>query len=118
MIAMGMRDRDEGNVGGLHVELSELCSELLGTARVTGWSIDWSVGNRIGIAGVPEQPLIAVLDQVAGIRKLNGLADIDVGRPARLVLGGVVAAVHDVETVGGLCCGGAGERACNGQPDQ
>src|SRR6185437_6878415 len=36
-------------------------------------------------------------------------ADVDAGRPARLVDGGVVAAVHDVETIDRLRRGGAGD---------
>ena len=42
----------------------------------------------------------SVRDQLAVAGKLDRLADIDAGRPARLVGRGIVAAIHDVEPVG------------------
>ncbi len=124
MVAMGMRDRDEVHVGRRQLQLGELGGKLLGARRVADRSVDRLVGDGVGIAAVPQQPLRTVLDQIAGVREFDRLADIDAGRPACLVLRGVVAAVHDVQPIdylrlrGGLCCGGAGEGDGDGQSDR
>src|SRR5262249_50101842 len=56
-------------------------------------------GDRIGKAGIPEEPALGVMDEIAIVRKLYRHADIDAGRPARLIGCRCLAAIKDVELV-------------------
>ena len=102
MVAMSVRYGDKGDVRGLQVELPELGGQLLCARCMADGCVDRLVGDRVRIAGVPKQPLLAVLDKHAHVGQLDRLADIDSRRPARLIFCRVVAAIHDVEAIGRL----------------
>src|SRR5260370_53879 len=89
MVRMRVRDRHVFDVGGLDAELLELGGERLGPApRRRGAFALLAIrhgGDCIGDAGVPQEPALGVVDQVAIVRDVERLADIDAGRPARLV---------------------------------
>jgi hypothetical protein len=59
--------------------------------------VTWHSGNRVGHAGVPQKPALAVLDQVAIVHELHGLADVDAWRPERNVAGDALATIEDVK---------------------
>src|SRR6516164_10389878 len=54
MVAVGMGDGDKGDVRRLKIELAKLGYQLLRARRMANWRIDRSVGDRIGITGVPQ----------------------------------------------------------------
>jgi hypothetical protein len=99
MVAVMMRDRDVLDVGRLDADLGQLRGQGLGARCRAERTGDRLLGDGVGVARVPQQPVRAVADQVAVVGKLDGFADIDAGRPARLVGRGIVAAIHDVEPV-------------------
>src|SRR5262249_36622668 len=76
MVAMSVRYGDKGDVRGLQVELAELGGQLLCARCMADGCVDRLVGDRVWIAGVPKQPLLAVLDQHAHVGHLDRLADI------------------------------------------
>jgi hypothetical protein len=66
---MGMRDRHRLDVGGLDAELVELAGE-----RFRPFHVERTIGagralrrrgKRVGKAGIPEEPALRVMDQVA-----------------------------------------------------
>jgi hypothetical protein len=57
-------------------------------------------GNRFGDASVPQEPALGgVVNQVAVVGDRERLADIDAGRPARLVGADAFAAIHDIHFI-------------------
>src|SRR5215468_2772920 len=102
MVAMSVRNGDKGDVRGFQVELAELSDQLLRARCMANWCVDRPVGDRVRVAGVPKQPLRAMLDQHAHVGHLDWLANIDSRGPARLIFCRVVAAIHDVEAIGRL----------------
>jgi len=69
MVGMGMRDRHRLDVGGLDAELVELAGE-----RFRPFHVERTIGagralrrrgKRVGKAGIPEEPALRVMDQVA-----------------------------------------------------
>src|SRR6185312_10257740 len=58
--------------------------------------------QTVGDAGVPQQIIAAVANEVAIVRDVPRLADLDAGRPARLVRRMALAAIHDIEAVAAL----------------
>src|SRR5262249_7013548 len=85
MVAMSVRNGDKGDVRGFQFELAELGDQLLRARCMSNRFVDGPVGDRVRVAGVPKQPLLAMLDQHAHIGQLDWLADIDSRRPARLI---------------------------------
>ena len=120
MIAVGLRDRHEGDVGRLQLQLAKLRGQRPCPGRLAHRRGDGPVRDRIGIAGVPQEPLCAVMDEVAAVRELDRLSDIDARRPTRLVRCRIVPAIHHVESVHHLRHGGRGigyhDRASNKHP--
>src|SRR5215472_16502543 len=112
MVAMSVRNGDKGDVRGFQVELAELSGQLLRARCMANGCVDRPVGNRVRVAGVPKQPLLAMLDQHAHIGHLDRLADIDPRGPARLIFCRVVSAIHYIEAIGRL------RRRRYGQPQQ
>src|SRR6516165_5005712 len=76
MVAMSVRNGDKGDVRGFQVEFAELSDQLLRARCMANGCVDRPVGDRIRIAGVPKQPLLAVLDQHAHVGQFDWLADI------------------------------------------
>jgi hypothetical protein len=54
-------------------------------------------GEGIGHTGIPEQPALSMLEQIAIIHEGHGLPDVDAGRPARDIPSDALAAIEDVE---------------------
>src|SRR5690349_13754666 len=76
MVGVRMGNGDKSEVRWLEVELAKLRSQLLRARRMTNGRVDWLVGDRIGIPGVPQQPLLAVLEEDARVGHLDRLADV------------------------------------------
>src|SRR6202040_2772100 len=83
MVAMSVRYGDKGDVRGLQLELPELGGQLLCARCMADGCVDRLVGDRVWIAGVPKQPLLAVLDKHAHVGQLDRLSAIDSPRPTR-----------------------------------
>src|SRR5215469_7339182 len=62
MVTMSVRDGDKGDVRGFQVELAELSDELLRARCMADGCVDWPVGDRVRVAGIPKQPLPVMLD--------------------------------------------------------
>ena len=77
MVAVRMGDGDKSDVRRLKVELAKLGYQLLRARRMANRCVDRSVGDRIGIAGVPQKPLLAVLDEDACVGQLDRFADVN-----------------------------------------
>src|SRR5215211_7850693 len=97
-----MGDGDVFDIGGLDAKLLELARERLrafpmGGARIRRLLAVGHGGNRVGHAGVPQQPALAVLDKVAIVHEVHGLPDVDAGRPAGNVAGNALATIEDVK---------------------
>src|ERR1700730_3392330 len=105
MVAVRMGDGDKSDARRLKVELAKLGYQLLRARRMANWCVDRLVGDRIRIAGVPQYPLIAVLDEDACVGHLDRLADVNTRRPTRLILCRIVTAVHEINSIGRLCRG-------------
>ena len=104
VIGMGMGDGDEFDVGGLHAELIELGRQRLrpppvSHARIGGALTVGHGGDGVRQAGVPQQPALAVLDQVTGIDEIHRLADVHAWRPARNVARDALPAIQDIEAL-------------------
>jgi hypothetical protein len=102
MIGMGVGDGDVFDVGGLHAELIELSGKCLrpppmGHPRIGGALTLGHGGDGVGQAGIPQQPTLAVLDQVAAVDEVHRLADVHPRRPARNVAGDALPAIQDVK---------------------
>src|SRR5215510_5837848 len=102
VIGMRVRHRDVFDVGRLDAELVERRRQRLGAAPVRHARIGGTLpirhgGDRIGKSRIPQEPALRVLDQVAIVHEVHGLADVHPGRPARDVAGDALAAVQDVE---------------------
>ena len=54
MVAVRMGDGDKSDVRRLKIELAKLGYQLLRARRMANRRIDRSVGDRIGITGVPQ----------------------------------------------------------------
>jgi hypothetical protein len=72
-------DRHPLDVGGLDADLGELRGELSGAGSRADRGGHGLVGDGIGVAGVPQQPLLAVADQVAVVGELDRLATLTPG---------------------------------------
>jgi hypothetical protein len=105
VIAVGVREGDVGDVGGLHADLGELRDERLRQLRARAGRRRHDAlgrrGERIGVARVPEHPALRVPDQVAVIAEFPRHSDVDAGRPARDVGHDRLAAVEDVHALHG-----------------
>ena len=89
---------------GLDAELIELAREGLRPTPVRCLRIGRGLpvghrGDGVGNPGVPEQPALRVVDQVAVVDEIHRLADIDARRPAGNVAGDTFAAIENVEFV-------------------
>src|SRR5262245_54950662 len=56
-------------------------------------------GDGVGHSGVPLEPALAVLDQVAVVDEVHRLADVHARRPARDIARDALAAIQDVEAL-------------------
>ena len=54
-------------------------------------------GDTVRDTGVPDEPALAVLDEIAIVDEVHRLAFVDAGRPTRDVAGDPLAAIEDVE---------------------
>ena len=102
VVGMRMRDRHRLDVGGLDAELLELALRASSAAsrrrlRIGRRKPVRHRGDGIGNAGVPQEPALAVLDEIAGVDEIHRLAFVHAGRPARNVAGDALAAIDDVE---------------------
>src|SRR5262249_11553394 len=74
VIRMGVRDGNVFDVGGLHAELIELGGKGLrpppkGPSRIGGALTLGHGGDGVGHTGIPQEPALAVLNQVAASTK-------------------------------------------------
>jgi hypothetical protein len=86
LVGMGVRDRHRLDVRGLNAEFAELAGERFRPFHVeravgAGRTLR-SRGKRVGKAGIPEEPALRVMDQVAIVGQLDRHPDFDAGRPA------------------------------------
>src|ERR1700722_3480754 len=103
MIGMGVRYADAFDVRGFDADLLELADKRLAAlpTRPAVFALK-PVGHcrhRIGDAGIPEEPALRVMDQIAIIGEIDRHADIDARRPARLIGTKPLTAIEHVELV-------------------
>src|SRR5215207_7537141 len=88
MVEMSMRDRDILDIRGRNAELIELARERFGSSkcqpRIRPIPFRYSC-DRVRYPGVPKQPALGMLDEVAIDGELCGLPGVDAGRPERNV---------------------------------
>lgn len=99
---MGVRDGHHLDVTGLEAELFELRGKRLRPAPGHGFGIGGRKairhrGDCVGDAGIPQEPALGVLHEIAAVDEVHRLALIETGRPARDVAGGALAAIEHVE---------------------
>src|SRR3954464_10765055 len=99
---MGVRDGHHLDVTGLEAELFELGGKRLRPAPGYGLGIGGGKavrhrGDWVGDAGVPQEPALGVLDEIAAVDEVHRLALVEAGRPARDVSGGALPAIEHVE---------------------
>src|SRR5436190_12541139 len=104
MVRVRVWDRDECDVSWLDAELIELVRKRFGPTPVCGFRISrcltvWHSGNRVSYTRIPQQPTLCVMDEIAVIDEVHGLADINAGRPKRNVAGNSFAAIENVELI-------------------
>lgn len=115
MVAMGVGDRDEADIGRANADFGQLVGQLLrpppghGAAR-RGQAVGHG-GDPLGDARIPHHPALGMADQIAFIDQADGLADIHAGRPARPVERVALAAIEHIEALdpGGAAFGRHGE---------
>src|ERR1700722_7713898 len=103
MIGMGVRYADAFDVRGFDADLLELADKRLAAlpTRPAVFALK-PVGHcrhGIGDAGIPEEPALRVMDQIAIIGEIDRHTDIDAGRPARLIGAKSLTAIKHVELV-------------------
>ena len=54
-------------------------------------------GDRVGDAGVPQEPALGVFDEIAIVDEVHRFAFVEARRPARNITGDSLAAIEDVE---------------------
>src|ERR1700730_12352961 len=92
MVGMGMRDRHRLDIRWFYLKLIELGGQRLRATPVNGLWVRWRESvrhrrNRVSDAGVPQEPALRVLDEIAGVDEVHRLAFVDAGRPARNIAG-------------------------------
>ena len=98
---------------GLTPSCSSCAASVFGRrqcARIGGRLAVRHGGDGIGKPGVPQEPALRVLDQVAVVDEIHRLADVHARRPARNVAGNALAAIEEVEPLDAL--GRLGEGGC------
>src|ERR1700681_3227195 len=99
VIGMGMGDRHCLDIRWLDPKLIELSRQSFGPAPVNGlrirrWQAVRHGGYGIGDAGVPQEPALRVLDEIAGVDEVHRLAFVDAVRPARNIASNALTAIY------------------------
>src|SRR5438132_11535267 len=105
---MGMRDGEIFDLGGLPAQRFKLRGERLWPTPVYSPRISRGLpvghgGNGVSDSGVPKQPTLRVMHQVAVFGHIHRLADIDARGPARNVDGVAFGATEEVTITDARC---------------